>query len=209
MVFGKDQRVDGKYNCKWGKHPIPWNIGLTKETDKRLRKIGRNITKAKKGKPSHKREPRVRGFCKVCGKEYWTWKCSVERKKYCSVECKYKGQQNVPMTLKQIQKSVSGSLKTKKITMKEQMFLDMLNGELELPYYFVGDGKLMVGRYCPDFKHKSQKKLIELCSYAIKKRELKRDEYTKYGYQCLFIHNIKGKHWQPAIIKRIIEFTNS
>ena len=34
-MFGKNK---GKQNGMYGKHPIPWNKGLTKETDERVRK---------------------------------------------------------------------------------------------------------------------------------------------------------------------------
>lgn len=77
----------------------------------------------------------------------------------------------------------------------EQLLIKLLNKLLPKQYKFVGDGKLIIAGFCPDFVNcNGQKKIIEhFGGYWHNKPELKqRDKrrviaYEKYGYKALII----------------------
>jgi very-short-patch-repair endonuclease/DNA-directed RNA polymerase subunit RPC12/RpoP len=89
---------------------------------------------------------------------------------------------------------------------KPERLLGMLLGK---DYKFVGDGKVILGGFCPDFINcNGQKKIVELYGdywhtkdqYAIDKDKRRLKEYSKLGYSTLII-------WEKEL-KNINKLTN-
>ena len=90
----------------------------------------------------------------------------------------------------------------------------MLNTLLPKEYKFVGDGKVFIANFVPDFINvNGQKKIIEIFGdYWHKRPEvIKRDKrrkiaYKKYGYKTLIVweHELKDLE---KLEKKIIEFS--
>ena len=95
----------------------------------------------------------------------------------------------------------------------------LLNELLPNQYSFVGNGKLMIGKFCPDFVNRDNNKIIELfgcywhkcqkCGFGkgrpVDAGRLK--EYKKAGYQTLIIweHELKNL---DKVESKILEFNN-
>ncbi len=95
---------------------------------------------------------------------------------------------------------------------KPETLLTKLFKELKLHYTFVGDGKIILAGFCPDFINKKEKKIIELYGdywhnlSDYKKRDKRRlKTYKKLGYKTLIIweHELKDLN---KLIKRLINF---
>jgi len=97
---------------------------------------------------------------------------------------------------------------------KPEQFLIKLFKKLRLNYKFVGDGKVILSGFCPDFINKIQKKIIELygdywhtkSQYVINKDKRRLIEYKKRGYKTLIIweHELKDL---DKITNKLIKFT--
>jgi len=82
-----------------------------------------------------------------------------------------------------------------------------------LPFKFVGNGKMMIKRFCPDFICKSSKKIIEENGDyyhnlpIVKKRDKrKRKVYKKYGFKLLTIWEKELKNNPQKVTEKIINF---
>ena len=96
----------------------------------------------------------------------------------------------------------------------EKLLIKLLNKILPKQYTFVGDGKLIVGGFCPDFVNKDNNKIIEMFgdywhnlpdwSKRDKRRKI---AYKKLGYKTLIIweHELKDIE---EIKERILEFNS-
>jgi len=73
----------------------------------------------------------------------------------------------------------------------EQAFIDLCQGK-SLPYRFVGNGELLIGRKNPDFvSTENDHKLIEIWGEFYKKRRNPQDLidfYRSRGYDCIVIY---------------------
>jgi len=97
-----------------------------------------------------------------------------------------------------------------RIEIQLESFLQLLG----LPYEFVGNGKLMIGRYCPDFKRDDYRALIELGGFRhkayqktkkLRDRVEKRTEYIKsQGYQTLVIDEDELQDLESLAVKLLI-----
>lgn len=96
----------------------------------------------------------------------------------------------------------------------EKLLIKLLNKILPNQYTFVGDGKLVVGGFCPDFVNKANDKIIEHYGnyWHNKHRYINADKrcliaYKKSGYKTLIIweHELKDL---DRIKNRILEFNN-
>jgi len=99
--------------------------------------------------------------------------------------------------------NIKAVCKSKKLSPnKPEKCLNKLLNKLFLKEYkFVGDGKLVVGCFCPDFVNiNGQKKIIELYGdywhnlpEVLKRDKRRKITYTKYGYKTLIIweHELK------------------
>ena len=76
----------------------------------------------------------------------------------------------------------------------EKLLIKLLNKILPKTYKFVGNGKLIVGCFCPDFVNKDNNKIIEFYGdyWHDKTEQKQRDKrrkiaYKKFGYKTLII----------------------
>ena len=170
-----------------------------------LRNKLRNQKGKKNGNYKHG-ETLKKHYCKEtrCNNEihYDTWKSGQGRCKSCTGKYRWKNKEYREKYLKFF-------LKTSNITPNkpEKLLNKLLNKILPKTYTFVGNGKLIVGSFCPDFVNKDNNKIIEVfgcywhkcqeCGFG--KRKLKpKDvgrlkEYKKAGYKTLIIweHELK------------------
>ncbi len=96
----------------------------------------------------------------------------------------------------------------------ETLLIKLLNKLLPKTYKFVGDGKLIVNGFCPDFVNKDNNKIIEhygnywhnLSNY--KERDKRRlIAYNEQGYKTLIIWEKELKDL-AKVKNRILEFNN-
>ena len=191
----------GKFNCNYKSKAGGFkkgNIPVTKgKTKKDYPTLGRPA-----GFISEKRKKKTNKYCETCNTEFWVLPCFISQK-YCCRSCINKGRKK---SIETIQKELKSRLNKRKMTEKEKNFMEILN-VLGLDYSFVGDGKLIIDRYCPDFCHNKKKKIIELCSYKKEKIEKKNKKYGEFGYETLFVFNNSKNRFQTRTIKKIKEFS--
>jgi len=127
-----------------------------------------------------------RPHCK-CGKIVWY---GFENCKSCARKKQWKDPEYRTKTVKLQRKGLNV-----KMNKAEAMLLKLLNKLCPKEYKFVGDGKVVIDRFNPDFINcNGQKKIIELFGNywhnlpASKKRDKRRIKtYRKYGYKTLVI----------------------
>ena len=119
------------------------------------------------------------------------------------------------------EKNIKATLEAQKNTPNkpEKVLIRLLNKILPGIYTFVGDGKLIVGGFCPDFVNKDSNKIIEVfgcywhkckeCGFGNgRPKDVGRlKEYKKLGYHTLIIweHELKDL---DRVKERILEFNN-
>lgn len=182
-------------------------------------KVGENAIGYKHG------ESLKQYYCIDCGKEI-TYKS--ERCPSCSGKLKWKDEkfkehfkklwENVEFK----EKAIKARLQGKKISpnIPEKTLIKLLKNILPNQYKFIGDGKLIIGGYCPDFINTNgQKKIIEhfgcywhkckQCGFGkgkLRPKDAGRlKEYNKLGYQTLIVweHELKNL---DKVSDRILEF---
>lgn len=88
-----------------------------------------------------------------------------------------------------------------------EIFLEKLMKDNNLPYDFVGDGKVWIENYCPDFiDTNGQKKIIELNGGDIRRDILKSETYKRYGYSTLIVRLHELRSNPKAILSKLQEF---
>ncbi len=197
------------------------NQGVIKD---RLKKYGiyiRTLSEAKRGKLIGKNSPGyIDGRCSKiyycieshCNKEicYETWKRGQGRCLNCAMRKVWKNKEHREKTLR-------ASMLGRKIkpNKPEKQLNKLLSKLLPNEYKFVGDGKVIIGGFCPDFINcNGQKKIIEHYGdywHTIKNR-IERDKrrivvYKKYGYKTLIVweHELKNI---KRVGEKIMEFNN-
>ncbi len=98
-------------------------------------------------------------FCiEGCGRiiSYNNWKTGFQRCRFCARIKSWKEEEYRNKTIKAM---LSGNLIKPN---KPETLLTKLFKELKLHYTFVGDGKIILAGFCPDFINKKEKKIIEL-----------------------------------------------
>lgn len=174
-------------NSGFQKGMSPWNQGLTKETDKRVKKIG-EISK---------------GNQYTLGKHWKVIDTSnmskAQKKRYENPENRKK---TGILTKKAMEKkkTIKAILKARHACPnKAEKYLDKyLQRILSDEYNFVGDGQFVLGGRCPDFLNiNGKKKLIELFGdywHSERTGKIKKeaenervDYFKKFGYSTLII----------------------
>jgi len=134
----------------------------------------------------------VKHYCVDCGKEicYTNWNVGNRRCCSCSSKLKWNDKEfkDRVITASMLGRQV-------KPNKPEKLLNELLRELLLKEYKFVGDGKLIIDGFCPDFINTNgQKKIIELYGdYWHNKTGMKeRDErrlkaYKKYGYKTLIV----------------------
>jgi len=88
-------------------------------------------------------------------------------------------------------KGIQASLRAQKRrpTKPERQIMEIIS-ELNLPFSYTGNGKLIIERYNPDFTDQEQRKIIEVFGdywHSPKDEEKKRKVYNRNGYSLLVI----------------------
>lgn len=187
--------VSGKFNPNYGNHPKAWNKGL---------KGVNGACGAPKGTIPWNKGELIERNCLICGNKF-NVRISEIKHRYCSQKCVHISKIGNQHSLESTQNRLKNRLKNKPMSKKEREFLSLLN-TLRLDYEFVGDGKIIIDRFNPDFKHKYSNKFIELHSYSTNKINAKKEAYENEGYKCLFVCNTLS-NFSSATIKKIINFT--
>ena len=202
------------------KDKIPWNKGLTKEIDKRVvgrNKINREIRYCKCGCNKtflckiNSNRVFINGHNKAMQGKKHTDKSKYKNKiAHLGKKATIKAKEN--MSIAQIKRM----LKQNKISKPEKELISLLDNNLSKEYQYVGNGQIIIGKFCPDFINiNGQKKIIELfgcywhkckkCKFGNKKilpKDIGRLEtYKKYGYKTLIIWEHELKDIKRVIIK--------
>ena len=160
-----------------------------------------------KGKEAIQRQ---KYYCKDCNKEiyfttalYGDGRCSS-----CANKLKWQNEEYRDKVIKNTLKGLK--LKPNK---PEKLLNKLLNNLFPKEYKFVGDGKVILGGFNPDFINcNGQKKIIEMFGdyWHNRKEVIKRDKrrliaYKKYGYKTLIIWEHELKNIEMVIAK-LLEF---
>lgn len=150
-----------------------------------------------------------KGRCKSCS----------ANERFRKKEHPMKGKKHSKETREKIRQKLIDRIKDGKYKLKpnkpEKLLTKLLNKWLKGEYKFVGDGKVIIDRYCPDFINvNGQKKIIEhFGNYWHNRPEvIKRDKrrlvvYKKYGYSTLIIWERELKDLNK-LKKKILKFQN-
>ena len=103
---------------------------------------------------------------------------------------------------------ISASLRGRPMSLPEEQTKDIL-ALMDLPYEYVGDGRLMIGRRCPDFCRVDAKALIEVFGYTHKRKDGKmkaadkrRLEYIEsQGFTILVVWQEELRHISTVAAK--------
>ena len=192
----------GKNNYMYGKHH-------TKMTKEKIRNSNYHKNIKSKNNPNYiDNRINCQYYCKEEGCDnkisYCTWWSGNKRCNSCASKKKWQNKEFREKTLKSLFKVWNLSLNK-----TEQPLAKLLPNK----YKFVGDGKLIVGGFCPDFVNKDNNKIIELFGdywhnkTVAKKRDKGRlHAYKRNGYKTLIIweHELKDI---DKVTKKIIKFS--
>jgi hypothetical protein len=178
---------------------------------------------------------RVKRICQVCGKEFETWESEVRKGRgmFCSRECYWKYMMEEVKTRWQdseYREKISGRIKdlwqdpeyrekTIRSTIAalklkpnglERTFCDLLQSYFPGEWRYVGDGKVFIAGFVPDFIHKEENWIIELngdywhsSSEARERDRRKKEAYEKTGYKVLEIWESEFSSDPMAVVDKI------
>jgi hypothetical protein len=184
---------------------IPWNKGLTKEVDARIK-----VTKGFKGR--HHSEETKRKISESVKKTYM----SEEMRKRISEGMSEEGRKRLSELLKKRLKKdefVRRVFQAMHIrpTKLEKRIMEFLEQILPNEYVYVGDGSFILGGRCPDFLNKNgKKKVIEVFGdywHRNDNPEERKAIFRKYGFDCLVIweHELNN---MDSLKQKVLEFNN-
>lgn len=185
-----------------------------------------------------RRSKMVKRPCKICGKTIRTSHSRIKdaRGKYCSVECYREAQRNKTyephnkgksleetvgeQRALEVKKRLSSITKTywkKPDYVKKQMKARNARPNHQekfmvkcFPFLqYVGDGALVIGGKCPDFKVKDQKKLVELFGnywHDIDEEGERISHFKKYGWSCVVVWDSELKTAFPIVADKLNDF---
>lgn len=151
-----------------------------------------------------------KSYCIICGKKI-TWQCFYYGSKMCRV-CSHKSRWEDKNNRN---KWLIASFLGRKVIPNnpEKILIILLNEITSNDYQFVGDGRIWITNFNPDFINTNgQKKIIELYGdywhnrpEAKKRNKLRIRTYKKYGYSTLIVwqHELKDLE---NVASRIMEF---
>ena len=107
-------------------------------------------------------------------------------------------------------------IKTKQPNKPEIVLTELLNNFLSNEYKYVGDGKVIIGGFNPDFINiNGQKKIIEMFgdywhnrTDTITRDKIRLKTYKEYGYKTLIIWEHELKNNLKKLILKLKEFNN-
>ena len=201
------------------KGSIPWNKGLTKETDERLLETSKNISRSCQGRiPWNKNltkvlDPRVKGRANsvtkgMTGHTHSTVskiKIGVKRlNQSVSQETKHKLCLRSKATWDNMTKEerilrIGNMLHRRTPSYPEQVFSNLCKS-----FKYVGDGQLIIEGKNPDFVDATGTKLIEIWGEHWHKGQNPQDRITLFknlGYACLIIRAKELRHPEQVLVK--------
>jgi len=202
-----------KNNLRKPKSTSAWNKGLTKEVDERVKKISDSLKgeENRNWKPEIHAEEFVECLC-GCGQLIQKYDKRGRRryyvKEHCTKGCFKKG--NVPWNKgKRWDSETVQKILTIRAPNKEEKYLIDFFEKHNLPYRFVGDGKVVIEGRNPDFINcDGQKKIIEFFGehwHEEKDEEIKRQIYERYGYKLLVLWG-KDLKDEENLLNKVLEF---
>jgi len=158
--------------------------------------------------------------CANCGKLFYAKRIPAE-KHFCSKKCQFeysKGENNPFYRGKFSEEALRKIIKARhaRPNRAERRLIKIIEDN-NLPFRYVGDGKVIIGGKNPDFIHKEgEKKVIELFGiywhspiYGRVRPTMTPDyvkkHYKKHGYDCLIIWDVELKNTN-RIIDKIMRF---
>lgn len=173
---------------------IPWNKGLTKETDPRVRKYGES-----------QRKEKIKLNCLYCGKEVELHPYRAKSFKFCSKSCRtrynpppHKGHTHSEETKTYLSKIKTEQMKDPDLLRRclscrtpntwEERLIDLFKTH-SFPFKFVGDGSVNIGGKNPDFID-DQGRIIEFFGeywHEPEEEEERIGFFASYGYPCLVV----------------------
>lgn len=191
-------------------HNWSWNTGLTKETNPKLKEIGKKISKTSLGRTSwnigltKETDLRITKHAKKLKNK----KKSKEHKEKLRIAAIIRWQD--PEYRKKQIKAILKGLRKRPTSFEKQII--NLCKEHNLPFKYVGNGKLIICCKNPDFVEINEKKLLIETYYKYwhpKDYEEQRYKiFNKYGYKTLFLsdNDLINNNWKQICLKKIQEF---
>ena len=178
-----------------------------------------------------KRKRRVKVVCIICGKEFEVWECMVKKGygKFCSRECYYK-YMKVSEEWKEIKsrkmKNYFQDPKFREMVIKrtieacdvkpnglEKAFCGLLQSYFLNEWRYVGDGKIFIAGFVPDFVHREEKWIIEVHGdywhrfpEAVERDKKKRKAYERCGYKVLEIWEREVRLDPLLVVGKVMEY---
>lgn len=178
-------------NSETSKGRPSWNKGLTKETDERLREAGRKGSITNTGRKLSEKH-----------------KVNISKAMTIRLENPEILRQHVLRTMRAAHV---------RPTKPEQRLIDIINKH-ELPFKYVGDGKVVIGGRCPDFINcNGGKQIIEVFGEywhsPLLRRNMRASQgyeatvkaYAEYGFKTLILWETEMSN-EPLVLRRINEF---
>jgi very-short-patch-repair endonuclease len=146
---------------------------------------------------------------KVLSKLKTVWR-SADYKKKKSVEARLRWQN--PEYREKIIRSWAAAVHLRPNGL-EKAFCDLLQSYFLNEWRYVGDGKIFIAGFVPDFVHREERWIIEVngdywhsSSDAIEKDKKKRGTYEKYGYKVLEVWENEFKSDPMGVVRKIMEY---
>ena len=204
-LYGKSIKQMQEHNRIFG----VWNKGLTKEIDRRLKIIGRNILKTRKKKGS---------YISNSGsfKKGNIPKNPIKKGEHRSSITEFKKGHKLWEDLEFKEKTIKAILKglMKRPTSFEKKISELCI-ENSLPFIYTGDGRFLINFKNPDFVNHQDKVVIEVFYSWFKIRdygsvekykEFCRKKYNPTGWKVIFIdeNEVDVDNWKELCLNKII-----
>lgn len=225
-IFGKEKANKMKEEMRKSKFYMfrnslrkgipPWNKGLTKGTDERVRKYGESGGLKRKGKLNPKNsETRKKLFKEGKMNSPMKNKHHRENSKIILKEKQLSLWKNSTYRENQIKSIIKANLKRPTSFEKKIIYLCK---KYDLPFDYVGDGKVIINYVNPDFiNNNGKKQIIEVYHKYFKERDFgscenyekqRSERFAKFGFKTLFLRNedILRKDWEQNCLDKINNF---
>jgi len=168
----------------------------------------REIKDKQSSKQPKKRVPFV---CPICKKTVYLIPCLAKRRKYCSFQCASKAKQIFWIKNREERLKKLIMYTSQRPTSYERKIIELVK-EKNLPFKYVGNGKVWIAGKNPDFIEINGKKLLieTYCqywhepNYPISRGKL----FAEYGFKTLFLddNDLTSKNWKDICLQKVQQF---